>query len=75
MNNMPIGISRTVSAVAILPLLCWGAASSEHFVVCHITKHLRTFTEVLEEVASLPQDNAERNQQQPEDGYVLSAVQ
>ena len=69
MNNMPIGISRTVSAVAILPLLCWGAASSEHFVVCHITKHLRTFTEVLEE------GNAERNQQQPEDGYVLSAVQ
>jgi hypothetical protein len=53
MNNMPIGISRTVSAVAILSLLCWSVASSEHSAVYHITKHLRTFTEVWDEAASL----------------------
>ena len=75
MNNIPIGISRTVSAVAILPLLCRDAACSEHFTVCHITKYFITFTDVWEETASLPQGKAEGEQQQPEVGYVLSAVQ
>jgi len=60
MNNMPIGNLRTVSGVAILPLLCWDAACSEHFTVCHITKHLITFTEVWEETVSFPQGKTER---------------
>jgi hypothetical protein len=62
MNNMPIGISLTVSAV-------------DTFTECHITKHLITFTEIWEETASFPQGKTERKQQQPEEGYVLSAVQ
>jgi len=74
MNNMPIGIPRTLSAMAILPLLCWDAACSEHFTVCHITKHLIAFTEVWEETASFPQEKIERNNNLKKVTAVSSAV-